>query len=65
LIVFTIASVLLFLWFQSGRYAARLSRHIAGIEKKVNGLVGENLLTWETQAGDRIILKLFRWTKCI
>jgi hypothetical protein len=48
------------LWLNSGRYVARLARRVSDIEKRVNGLAGENLLEWESQGGDRVIRRLFK-----
>ncbi len=45
------AMALLVIWFRLGYSVATLAMHISAIEKKINDLVGEELLEWETRYG--------------
>jgi len=50
---------LLVLWWRAGVLIRRCSKRIAEIERKVNSLVGEDLLVWETRIGGRSWMRLY------
>jgi len=50
---------LLALWYWLGRIVVRISLHVSEIERRINELAGEELLTWETNRAQNSILHLF------
>jgi len=50
------AVFLLGVWFWFGGITVRLSKHISSLEKRINDLAGETLLSWETDRAKNSIL---------
>jgi len=50
-------AILMFVsWYYLGSIVARLSVHVASIERRVNELAGEELLSWESHRVEKSIL---------
>lgn len=43
-------------WWSSGLLVCRLSRQVAVLEKRINSVAGQELLTWEHQVASRNLL---------
>jgi len=48
------------IWFHFGRRIHQLSLRIAEIEQRINCLVGDELLVWETRRRNRLFHKIHR-----
>jgi hypothetical protein len=63
LIIAVAISILGAVWFHFGRLMHQLSLRIAGIEQRINCLVGDELLLWETRGQNKFFYhRLHRWT---